>query len=127
MIPRRSRAIAVPIRKDWRYWGSVVLAALFGAGCQPDDPKIRQVYNPAPANVLNAKLTESPQGSSRLPATGNLEVVALFEQGPMPTGTAVSDTGRVFVNFPRWGDPVEFTVGEIVNGAVKPYPNLEYN
>ena len=26
--------------------------------------------------------------------------------GAMPTGVAASQTGRVFVNFPRWGDQV---------------------
>ena len=35
---------------------------------------------------------------------GKLETVALFH-GPMPTGVTVSHQGRIFVNFPRWGDP----------------------
>ena len=33
-----------------------------------------------------------------------LQLVAAF-RGPMPTGVAVSKSNRVFVNFPRWGDP----------------------
>jgi sugar lactone lactonase YvrE len=45
----------------------------------------------------------------------------------MPTGVTVSQAGRVFVNYPRWGDPVEFTVAEIVNGAAVSYPNREIN
>jgi len=45
----------------------------------------------------------------------------------MPTGVTVSKDGRVFVCFPRWGDPVEFTVGEIRNGKVEPYPNISTN
>lgn len=122
---RQSKAIAM--KRDWRYWGGAILAALFAAGCQADEPQIRQVYNPAPANVFNEKLTKSPAGSSRVDPVGNLEVVALFESGPMPTGVAVSDKGRLFVNFPRWGDPVEFTVAEIVNGVAKPYPDAAYN
>jgi hypothetical protein len=32
----------------------------------------------------------------------------------MPTGVTVA--GRPFVNFPRWGDDVQFTVGETRNG-----------
>jgi hypothetical protein len=28
----------------------------------------------------------------------------------MPTGVTVSHQGRVFVNFPKWGDEVEFTL-----------------
>ena len=34
---------------------------------------------------------------------GKLELVATFN-GPMPTGVTVSQKGRIFVNFPRWGD-----------------------
>uniref|UniRef100_Q022W0 Major royal jelly protein n=1 Tax=Solibacter usitatus (strain Ellin6076) TaxID=234267 RepID=Q022W0_SOLUE len=56
----------------------------------------------------------------------DLEVVHQF-QGPMPTGVTVSRAGRIFVNFPRWGDPVDFTVGEIQNGRVVPYPDADIN
>ncbi len=47
--------------------------------------------------------------------------------GPMPTGVTVSHTGRIFVCYPHWGDPVKFTVGEIVNGREVPYPNAQIN
>ena len=58
------------------------------------------------------------------PAT--LEPVAQFD-GAMPTGVTVSHQGRIFVNFPKWGDEVEFTVAEIVEGKAVPYPSLEFN
>ena len=45
---------------------------------------------------------------------GTLETVHSFDDGPMPTGVSVSATGRVFVNFPKWGDDVRFTVAERV-------------
>ncbi|MET0456997.1 MAG: L-dopachrome tautomerase-related protein [Mycobacterium sp.] len=54
------------------------------------------------------------------------EVVAEFAD-VMPTGLAVSDTGRVFVSFPRWGDHVEFTVAEIIDGNAVPFPNAAVN
>ncbi len=57
---------------------------------------------------------------------GNLEVVALFENA-MPTGVTVSASGRKFVNFPRWGDAVDFTVAEVVGGKTVAYPNAEIN
>ncbi|KKC48863.1 L-dopachrome tautomerase-related protein [Paenibacillus sp. D9] len=57
---------------------------------------------------------------------GKLEAVFLF-YGAMPTGVAVSETGRVFICFPKWGDDVEFTVAEIVCGTLQPYPSLEAN
>jgi hypothetical protein len=53
---------------------------------------------------------------------GTLEVVATFD-GPMPTGVSVSNSGRIFLNFPKWGDAVEYTVGELKNGKTVPYPD----
>jgi sugar lactone lactonase YvrE len=58
--------------------------------------------------------------------TGNLEVVATFEE-PMPTGVTVSKDGRIFVNFPKWADPVQYTVVEVKNGKTTPYPDLDWN
>ena len=57
---------------------------------------------------------------------GTLEVVATFPDA-MPTGVTVSNSGRIFVNFPRWGDPVDYTVGEVKNGQVIPYPDAGIN
>ncbi|WP_123039686.1 L-dopachrome tautomerase-related protein [Cohnella candidum] len=57
---------------------------------------------------------------------GRFEAVFLF-YGPMPTGVTVSETGRIFVCFPKWGDDVEFTVAEIVQGSLRPYPSIEAN
>lgn len=54
------------------------------------------------------------------------EPVARFE-GPMLTGVAVSKSGRIFVNFPRWGDPVTYTVAEIREGRETPFPSLPYS
>src|SRR5271170_5938019 len=57
---------------------------------------------------------------------GQLEVVATFG-GPMPTGVTVANSGRIFVNFPRWGDNVEYTVAEVKDGKTIPYPNADIN
>lgn len=57
---------------------------------------------------------------------GQLEVVAAFN-GPMPTGVTVANDGRIFVNFPKWGDNVEYTVAEVKDGKTLPYPNAEFN
>jgi len=57
---------------------------------------------------------------------GTLEAVAEF-YGPMPTGVTVSHDGRLFVCFPRWGDPVDFTVAELVNGRAVAYPDVAFN
>lgn len=47
--------------------------------------------------------------------------------GAMPTGISVSETRRVFTCFPQWGDHPRFGVGEICNGQLIPYPNLQVN
>lgn len=57
---------------------------------------------------------------------GELELVATFD-GAMPTGVTVSQEGRIFVNFPRWGDDVPYTVGEVIENKVVPYPNADIN
>lgn len=57
---------------------------------------------------------------------GRLETVATCN-GAMPTGITVADDGRIFVNFPRWGDDVPYTVAEVRDGKTLPYPNAEIN
>ncbi len=57
---------------------------------------------------------------------GKLEVVALFN-GPMPTGVTVSREGRIFVNFPQWGDKVAYTVAEVKKAKTVPYPDQKMN
>jgi sugar lactone lactonase YvrE len=57
---------------------------------------------------------------------GLLEPVAYFN-GAMPTGVTVSHQGRIFVNFPKWGDEVPFTVAEIRNGEPVAYPDQAMN
>lgn len=102
------------------------VAAALSAGCsrrfQPDyvptaRPEGQQVYDVRPR----------ARGAGQIPApAGRVETVAEFT-GPMPTGVTVSRSGRTFVNFPRWGDPVEYTVAELKDGRTVPYPNAEIN
>jgi sugar lactone lactonase YvrE len=53
-----------------------------------------------------------------------LEEVAFSEH--RWTGVAVSEEGRMFVNFPRWGT-IPLSVAEVVNNELIPYPNNEWN
>ena len=67
--------------------------------------------------------------SEGLPAeqpVGELEEVAHFH-GAMLTGVTVSHRGRIFVNYPKWGDDVAFTVAEIRDGEAVAYPNEAIN
>ena len=58
---------------------------------------------------------------------GELEVVHTFDDGPMPTGVTVSASGRIFVNYPKWGDEVTATVVELRSNHPTPYPSAEIN
>lgn len=60
------------------------------------------------------------------PHIGKVEVVAKFE-GAMPTGVTVAPNGRIFVNFPQWGDNSPIAVGEVKDGKTIPYPDALTN
>jgi sugar lactone lactonase YvrE len=52
---------------------------------------------------------------------GSLEPVAQFH-GAMPTGVTVSQSGRIFICYPKWGDDVAFTAAELRNGEPAAFP-----
>ena len=59
-------------------------------------------------------------------ATTGLEEVARSDR--QWTGIAVSKTGRIFVNYPRWSDDVPFSVGELdEEGEAQPFPDRFWN
>jgi sugar lactone lactonase YvrE len=67
--------------------------------------------------------------SSQLPtvrSVGSAELVHAFPN-QMPTGVTVADDGRIFVCYPRWGDPVDFTVAELRDGDEVAYPAADFN
>jgi sugar lactone lactonase YvrE len=59
-------------------------------------------------------------------AQAQVERVATFT-GAMPTGVTIAPNGRIFVNFPQWGDNSPYAVGELKNGKVTPYPDAAFN
>ena len=71
-------------------------------------------------------MNADPQQLAAEAPLGELEPVAYFD-GAMLTGVTVSRGGRIFVNFPKWGDDVQFTVAEVVDGEVVPYPDRATN
>jgi sugar lactone lactonase YvrE len=67
--------------------------------------------------------------SSQLPTVrpvGSAELVYAFPEH-MPTGVTVAENGRIFVCYPRWGDPLEFTVAELRDGEEVAYPSAGLN
>jgi sugar lactone lactonase YvrE len=76
------------------------------------------------AAATSTGIFSTPVYAQNLPrekTRGKIELVHTFN-GQMPTGVTVSQWGRIFVNYPRWGDPVQFTVAEIRNGRAVAYP-----
>ena len=60
-------------------------------------------------------------------SVGKLEQVYHFNDA-MPTGVTVSHKGRIFVNFPKWGDDVKYSVAEILkDGNMVAYPDESLN
>ncbi|MCD8350988.1 MAG: major royal jelly family protein [Planctomycetaceae bacterium] len=66
------------------------------------------------------------QNLPREKTVGELEQVHAFHRA-MPTGVTVSETGRIFMCYPDWGDKRDFSVSEIVDGEEKAYPNTNVN
>lgn len=68
--------------------------------------------------------------SSALPglaqARQQSEVVAEL-YGAMPTGVTVAPSGRIFINYPQWGDESAFTVAELIDGKAIAFPSQEMN
>jgi sugar lactone lactonase YvrE len=55
-----------------------------------------------------------------------LEIVA--ESDRQWTGVAVTENGRLFVNFPRWSPDVPVSVAEVLaDGSLQPYPDEAWN
>ena len=98
---------------------AVLCASFVLVGCAKDKP--HTVTN---VSIDRANLAAAEQGPRDM--IGDPRPAGLFI-GPMPTGVAISKSNRMFVNFPRWGDPVEYTVAEVRSGKTVPFPNLAIN
>ncbi|WP_237477532.1 major royal jelly family protein [Lichenibacterium dinghuense] len=71
-----------------------------------------------------AQMASAPLAKPDAP-TAKLEKVMSFDR--QVTGVAVSEDGRVFVNFPRWYEDSPVSVAEIKGGKLVPYPDAEWN
>ena len=56
----------------------------------------------------------------------SFELEEVHYSTPKWTGIAVSNSGRMFVNFPRWST-IPFSVAEIVDSQLVSYPDIEWN
>ena len=104
-------------------WAVGAVLAATAAGCGSATSKAADPGTNAFADSAADISTAAAGQTLGTQAMQQPEVAALFTDGPAPTGVAVDHFGRVFVNYPRWGDPVEFSVAEIVGGKAVAYPN----
>ncbi|UKJ75957.1 major royal jelly family protein [Azospirillum brasilense] len=72
------------------------------------------------AITLTALLPAAAQAQQKIEVVANLT-------GAMPTGVTVAPNGRIFVNYPQWGDNSPFTVAELKGGNPVAYPDAAMN
>ena len=61
------------------------------------------------------------------PETPSAKIEKVMSFDRQVTGVAVSEDGRIFVNFPRWFEDSPVSVAEIKNGKLVPYPDEAWN
>jgi hypothetical protein len=77
------------------------------------------------AGLVSAAPAWPAAKDSRSPRA-TLEQVAQFEH--QVTGVTVTETGRIFVNFPRWTEDSPISVAEVMkDGSIRPYPDAQWN
>jgi len=111
----------------------ILLAAACGSEPQPQSP----ADEPPPASPPASKAPETSAGASTTaapaapttPAAEATPAAAVAAKTPKQvTGVAVSKTGRLFVNFPRWVDEPTPSVAEVAaDGSLTPYPDAAWN
>jgi sugar lactone lactonase YvrE len=102
---------------------ALIIALSWTLGC--DRNKNKQPQN-NPSTTQPLKMSNAGQNSGTSQQHATLETVAEFN-GAMPTGVTVSQDGRIFVNYPRWGDQVTYSVAEMKNGQASAYPDQQIN
>jgi len=76
--------------------------------------------------VAALALAGAATAAPTLAQPARVEVVANLS-GAMPTGVTIAPNGRIFLNYPQWGDHPPFAVGELRGGKVIAYPDAATN
>ncbi|MFC4452406.1 L-dopachrome tautomerase-related protein [Deinococcus sonorensis] len=74
------------------------------------------------APALSAAPAPRSLPAAKVQVGAPLELVHAF-YGHMPVGVAVNSQGRIFISYPRWEDPVPFSIAELKDGREVPYPS----
>ena len=78
----------------------------------------------ATAASAEPQVANAPMAKPETPSA-KVEKVMSFDR--QVTGVAVSEDGRIFVNFPRWFEDSPVSVAEIKGGKLVPYPDAAWN
>ncbi len=97
------------------------LPSLLGASILATLAAAAQAASPAAHAPAARAPTTAPAG-----VAARLEKVMSFDH--QVTGVAVSEDGRIFVNFPRWFEDVPVSLAEVTkDGKLRPYPDAAWN
>jgi sugar lactone lactonase YvrE len=100
---------------------SLVVIAVLACGCRPLRP-----LRPSRGGEHVEAPTEAPRTAKYVKP--EIELVEVASSDRLWTGLAVSESGRIFVNYPRWSEGVTFSVAEIsATGKVVPFPDEDWN
>ena len=84
------------------------------------------MFGPARAVPLEDRAKAVAQKLAGHDGLASISRVATFQH--QVTGVAVSETGRIFVNFPRWSEDAPVSLAELTpDGKLHPYPDEEWN
>lgn len=80
------------------------------------------------ALVLSTALAGAGRAASPKDRAAAAVVTRVASFGHQVTGVAVSETGRIFVNFPRWSEDAPVSLAELTpDGKLHPYPDETWN
>jgi sugar lactone lactonase YvrE len=80
---------------------------------------------PAELEELSNEVPDQPE-FKRIQISPEYKLVEVASSAYQWTGVAVSEGGRIFVNFPRWGE-IPLSVAELNGGNLRPYPDISWN
>ena len=96
----------------------------------PRSPLFRILLASTVLGALATAASAEPQVASApvaKPETPSAKIEKVMSFDRQVTGVAVSEDGRIFVNFPRWFEDSPISLAEIKGGKLVPYPDEAWN
>ena len=114
-----------------RRFTSCVLTLFAALACSADciaqttlpETKIQRIVTDS-AEISATTLPVAKAGPSAGKRNARLQVVALIYATP-PAGIVLTRDGRMFLSFPRWGDRVDYSCVQILEGKPSAFPDVK--